>query len=238
MRFFSLSCRVRAGIFWAVLFIPASTQAIPADSAARFAESLYHSLAFSEKPDIDVLRRALAGYYQLKRQNKLSDKEILTIVDLRKASSERRLWVIDLAKQKIRYHSLVAHGRNSGELYATRFSNKINSNQTSLGFYITGDIYYGKHGLSLRLHGAEKSINDQAETRAIVMHGADYVSESFIHKVGRLGRSLGCPAIPYNIHKELIRDVAGKTLLFMYYPDENYLRTSSIGKVSLTTVGR
>jgi hypothetical protein len=239
MQFLSMLCRVQAGILWVVLLLPSPSRATHfTDSTALVAESLYHSLAFTEKPDIDLLRRALAGYHELKRQHRLSNKQIITIVDFRKASNERRLWVIDLAKRRIRYHTLVAHGRNSGELFATRFSNRINSHQSSLGFYVTGDIYYGKHGLSLKLQGVERGINDQAEARAIVMHGADYVSESFIKKIGRLGRSLGCPAIPYDVHKELIRDLAGRTCLFIYYPDESYLRMSSIGNTSLPVASR
>ncbi|HEX7014804.1 MAG TPA: murein L,D-transpeptidase catalytic domain family protein [Cyclobacteriaceae bacterium] len=239
MHLLSSPRRVLAGMLWAVLLLPAPTRANPfAHSVARVAESLYYSLPFQDKPDVDLLRRALSGYYQLKEQNRLSDKQIITIVDFRKASSERRLWVIDLANQKVRYYTLVAHGRNSGELFATRFSNRANSHQSSLGFYITGDMYYGKHGLSLKLYGAEKGINDQAEARAIVMHGADYVSESFVEKNGRLGRSFGCPAIPYRIHRKLIGDVAGGTCLFIYYPDGNYLRTSSLGNPSLPIVSK
>lgn len=221
-------------ILCAAFFIPTQARTI-ADSTAR---ALYHSLAIPDRPDVDLLRRALTGYYQLRQQDKLSDKQIITVVDFRRASSERRLWVIDLATGKIRYHALVAHGRNSGELYATRFSNKVSSYQSSLGFYVTGDTYYGKHGLSLKLHGTEKGINDKAEVRAIVMHGAEYVSESFVQKVGRLGRSLGCPAIPNEIHRELIRDVAGGTCLFIYYPDEDYLRMSSMGTTSSPIVSR
>lgn len=241
MHVLSLTRRVLIGVFVIILLFPAQARAIPVvDSTAHLAASLYRSLASDnpEMPDLDLFQRALNGYYQLKRQHRLSEKEIITIVDFRKASSERRLWVIDLKTQKIRYHSLVAHGRNSGELYATHFSNRVNSNQSSLGFYVTGDIYYGKHGLSLKLHGAEKGINDQAEARAIVMHGADYVSKSFIERTGRLGRSLGCPAIPYDIHRELIRDVANRTCLFIYYPDENYLRTSSAGNSARSLVAR
>lgn len=222
--------RVAATIVSVVLLLPLLTRAFHvSDSATWVAEALHHSLTLSDKPDIELLRRALTGYYRLKQQHKLSDKQIITIVDFRKPSSERRLWVIDLANRKIRYHTLVAHGRNSGELYATRFSNRVNSYQSSLGFYVTGEMYYGKHGLSLKLHGTEKGINDHAEERAIVMHGADYVSESFVGKMGRLGRSLGCPAVPNSIHRELIGDVAGRTCLFIYYPDENYLRASIVG---------
>nr|PZN54557.1 MAG: hypothetical protein DIU61_07385 [Bacteroidota bacterium] len=241
MHVLSLPQRVLMVTFLLILLVPRQTRAIPrTDSAFHTAKSLLQTLASNdaEMPNLDLLRRALAGYYQLRHQDQLSDKQIITIVDFRKPSSERRLWVIDLATKRVRYHSFVAHGRNSGELYATRFSNRVNSYQSSLGFFITGDTYNGKHGLSLKLYGAEKGINDKAEARAIVMHGADYVSESFIKKTGRLGRSLGCPAIPYDIHRDLIGTVAGGTCLFIYYPDENYLRMSSIGNPSSVIVAR
>lgn len=210
------------------------------DSATLLADSYYNALHFevAEKPDLDLFRRALAGYQQLQRQGKLSDKEIITIIDFRKASSERRLWVIDLSRRTIRYHSLVAHGKNSGELFAAQFSNRVNSHQSSLGFFVTGKTYYGKHGLSLRLHGVEKGINDQAEARAIVMHGAAYVSESFVEKNGRLGRSHGCPAIPYELHKTLIAEVAGGTCLFIYYPDPGYLERTAVAHTSAIIVPR
>src|SRR5690606_10385831 len=232
MQCLSLPRWVVAVLFVAILTFPAHVRAIRVDSTASTAVSLYRSLAsnYTETPDPELLQRALIGYDKLKRQDLLSDKQIITIVDFRKPSSQRRLWVIDLKTREIRYYSYVAHGRNSGELYATRFSNRMNSYQSSLGFFVTGDTYSGKHGLSLKLYGAEKGINDKAEARAIVMHGADYVSESFIRKTGRLGRSLGCPAIPYEIHRELIGTVAGGTCLFIYYPDDNYLRSTSIGK--------
>jgi hypothetical protein len=148
------------------------------------------------------------------------------MIDFRKSSNEKRLWVIDLEEKKILFHSLTAHGRNTGNLFAENFSNTPNSNQSSLGFYITGQKYLGKHGISLKLHGIEKGINDMAEARAIVMHGADYVSESHIKKYGRLGRSFGCPAVPMGLHKEIIPFLEGGTCIFIFYPDPNYLGKS------------
>jgi len=108
-------------------------------------------------------------------------------------------------------------------LFAESFSNAPNSNQSSLGFYVTGQKYIGKHGVSLKLHGVKKGINDLAESRAIVMHGADYVSETYIKKYGRLGRSFGCPAVPMGLHEQLIPILAGGTCLFIFYPDAEYL---------------
>lgn len=186
---------------------------------------LYQSIDFgaSQKVEYSLFHRAIVGFYQLKQQKRTSDKDILSIIDFRKSGNEKRLWVIDLKNLRVLYHTLVAHGRNTGDEFARKFSNRINSNQSSLGFYVTGQTYVGKHGISLKLHGMEPAFNDKAETRAVVMHGADYVSEGFISKVGRLGRSLGCPAVPMGLHKEMIPTLANGTILFIYYPDEHYL---------------
>lgn len=199
--------------------------------------AIYHSIDFlnQEKPDLDVFARALSGYGQLSAMGKLSDKQVITIIDFRKASAENRMWIIDLENRRLLKYSLVAHGRNSGEDYAKQFSNVPNSNKSSLGFYITGSTYTGKHGLSLKLNGVEKGINDNAESRAIVMHAADYVSETFIKKVGRLGRSLGCPAVPVETHREIISEIAGGTCLFIYYPEESYLAKTAFGSPDAST---
>jgi hypothetical protein len=193
-------------------------------------KTLYESIEASafEKPDFDIFQLGLAGFLELKHAGKLSEKEILTLIDFRKPANEKRLWIIDLTTKKILFHSLVAHGRNSGDVYATRFSNTPNSYQSSLGFYVTGNTYIGKHGISLKLHGLENGINDKAEQRAIVMHGAEYVSESFIKTIGRLGRSFGCPAIPMEIHEEVIRLLANGTCLFIYHSDQDYTAKSTL----------
>jgi L,D-transpeptidase catalytic domain len=192
--------------------------------------TLYLSINFGdhERPAYDVFERAVAGYYQLLYSHKLSQKGILTVIDFRKSGNDKRLWVIDLENMKLLYHTLVAHGRKSGELYADKFSNIPNSHQSSLGFYVTGNTYKGQHGISLHLKGVEPGINDQAEARSIVMHGADYVSYAFIRKAGRLGRSHGCPAIPMNVCKEMLPKLAGQTCLFIYYPDEDYLARTNL----------
>jgi hypothetical protein len=181
-------------------------------------------------PKADVFQKAVSGYCRLKEKGGLGQKELLTIINLKLSSTNKRLWVIDLANGKILYHTLVAHGRGSGAEFALSFSNKPQSYQSSLGFYVTGKTYYGKHGLSLYLDGMEPGINDKARERAIVMHGASYVSMDFVKKYGRLGRSHGCPAIPKNKTKEVIEDIAGQTCLFVYYPDKKYLENSKLIK--------
>ncbi|HYG39303.1 MAG TPA: murein L,D-transpeptidase catalytic domain family protein [Cytophagales bacterium] len=176
----------------------------------------------------EVFEKGLIGYYNLKNQDKISDKNILSIVDFSMSANKKRLWIINLATKKILYNSLVAHGRNSGQAYAKSFSNKPESYMSSLGFYVTGDTYYGKHKLSLRLLGMDPDYNDNALDRAIVMHGAKYVSDSWIKKNGRLGRSLGCPAIPLEISNEVISLLANGTCLFLYYPNKNYENESAL----------
>ncbi|MDQ3395423.1 MAG: murein L,D-transpeptidase catalytic domain family protein [Bacteroidota bacterium] len=195
----------------------------------KIIQDLYNSIKGSdEKPNYKVFRKALIGYYHLKASNKLSDKkDYLTIVDFSLSSNKERLWIIDLKNKQILFYSLVAHGKNTGDEYAANFSNLPNSFMSSIGFYVTGEIYHGKHGLSLRLDGQEKEFNSEARQRAVVMHGADYVSKDFIKKAGRLGRSLGCPAIPVEIHKEIITALSEKTCLFIYHPDKSYEEKSS-----------
>jgi hypothetical protein len=204
-------------------------------SAENHLKNIYNELKGADKkPEYEVFRKALIGFYHLQVINKLSkDNEILTIVDFSKSSNTERLWVIDLKEKKIMFNTLVAHGRNTGDEYAANFSNLPNSFMSSIGFYVTGEIYTGKHGLSLRLDGQEKEFNSQARNRAVVMHGADYVSEDFIKRAGRLGRSLGCPAIPVSLHKEIIQTLANKTCLFVYHPDKNYAAKSMFGNESI-----
>ena len=154
---------------------------------------------------LDIYRKAMIGYQNLKQFNKISsDKSILSIVDFSKSSRHKRLWIIDLNNKKLLFHSLVAHGQGSGGDMAKAFSNKVNSHQSSLGFYVTGNTYMGKHGLSLKLTVWTPALTLNAYERAIVVHGADYVSKDFIKRQGRLGRSHGCPAIPVELNNKII----------------------------------
>lgn len=191
-------------------------------------ESLYRSIDFGkgEEPAYPVFRKALVGYLNLLNQGKLAKENILTIIDFSLPSIEKRLWIIDLESKKVLFHDLVAHGKNSGDNMATKFSNIRHSNMSSLGFYVTAHKYIGKHGLSLRLSGQEVGYNDKAMERAVVMHGADYVNPEICKSIGRLGRSFGCPAISMAIYKEVIETVADGSCLFIYYPDEEYLKNS------------
>ncbi len=170
----------------------------------------------------EVFSRAMTGYLNLRQAGRLADQPRLAVVDFDLPSTDKRLWVLDLAEDKILFHTLVAHGHNSGENTATQFSNTNESNMSSLGFYVTGQPYEGKHGRSLRLLGQDEGFNTNAEARAVVMHGADYVSEKFIRQNGRLGRSLGCPALPLDQYAPIIEAVRGGSCLFIYKSDAGY----------------
>jgi hypothetical protein len=148
----------------------------------------------------------------------MASNKIITIIDFSLPSTARRLWTINMVTGEILFNTLVAHGKNTGQNIAEKFSNIPQSYQSSLGFYLTDQVYTGKHGHSLRLKGLEKNINDKAWERAIVIHGADYVSESFIKAHGRLGRSHGCPAIPPELTDDFIRTIKEGSLLFIYHP--------------------
>jgi hypothetical protein len=150
----------------------------------------------------------------------------LTIIDYSKASVEPRLWVLDLQSRKLLYEELVSHGQGSGGNFATRFSNVPDSHQTSIGLFVTDDTYVGRNGYSLRLDGLEKGFNDRARERAIVMHGAPYVNGAITRTLGRLGRSHGCPAVREAVAHELLNRVKGGNLVFSYYPDQEWLRSS------------
>jgi len=189
---------------------------------------LYSSLERDDsKPGYEVLRKALTGFFNLESDDRIK-KNLLTIIDFSLSSNLERMWIIDLNRQEVVYSCLCAHGRNSGDEFACSFSNTPSSYKSSLGFYVTGETYIGKHGLSLILEGVEPGINDKARERAIVMHGADYVSRDFISRNGRLGRSFGCPSIPMDNHEEIISLLSGQSCLYIHFPDAGYLQSSSL----------
>jgi len=194
---------------------------------AQFDQQLrttYNALgAEQEGLRFETFAKAMTGYLNLRQAGKLAEgKQLLTVIDFDLPSTEKRLWVLDLAKKEILFHTLVAHGHNSGENEATSFSNTDQSNMSSLGFYATGGEYEGKHGHSLRLQGLDEGFNTNAAARSVVMHGADYVSEEFIKQNGRLGRSLGCPALPLDQYSQIIDAVNGGTCLFLNKSDAGY----------------
>ncbi len=171
---------------------------------------------------------AIKGFGYLSKANLITKKNIVSIVDFSQPSSQKRLYVIDVNSGKILFNTWVAHGRNSGNEYASQFSNSPESHQSSLGFYTTLDTYMGGHGYSLRLKGCERGINDNAFERAIVIHGADYVSNRFINERGTPGRSFGCPAIPNELSKKIIDVIKNGSCLFIYHPTKKYCTQSKI----------
>jgi hypothetical protein len=171
---------------------------------------------------------ALKGFSSLRSMGKLNNDSIISIIDFSLSSSKKRLFVIDIKNYKVLYNTYVAHGRNSGNEYAKEFSNNADSFKSSLGFYVTQDTYRGEHGFSLHLEGEEKGINDNASSRAIVMHSAPYVNENYIRSKGYIGRSLGCPALPQKVYRPIINKIKNGTCLFLYSPDAYYLSHSTL----------
>ncbi|MCE3075350.1 murein L,D-transpeptidase catalytic domain family protein [Chryseobacterium gwangjuense] len=207
----------------------AETKSEKITNTGSSSEELYRSIAFEQGHELneEVFFKALTGFENLKKAGLLNqDSHLLTICDFSMSSNTKRLWVIDTEERKVLFNSLVAHGKNTGEEFATNFSNTESSLQSSMGFYITDATYRGDNGYSLRLLGMDKGFNDAAYKRAIVMHGADYVSEEFAAMHKRIGRSWGCPAIPRDLTQPIINTIKGRNLLFIYYPDQNYLSKS------------
>lgn len=172
-----------------------------------------------------VAKLAYQAYFKAKAEG-VAKSNIMTIIDYSKPSNERRLWVVDVKNNKLIMNTLVSHGNKSGDRFAKSFSDKMHSHKTSIGLYITDKAYRGMHGLSLRLRGLDKGYNANALKRAIVVHGAHYVSTSAAKQRGTIGRSWGCPAVPQNEATPLINTIKGGSLLFAYYPDQSWLKNS------------
>ncbi|MGL5279065.1 MAG: murein L,D-transpeptidase catalytic domain family protein [Cetobacterium sp.] len=186
--------------------------------------SLYKSLELKDKMNYIVFKNAVKGASKIKGKN----FQFLTVIDFTKPSTEPRFSVIDLKEKKLLYYTYVSHGKNSGKVLATKFSNAPNSFQSSLGFFITDTKpYFGNYGYSLRLKGLENRFNSNAYDRAIVIHGADYASKKYIDQMGFLGRTLGCPAIPTELSKEVIDLLSNNSIIFIAGDDTKYLKEST-----------
>lgn len=206
--------------------ISAAKTAIVAESTvSKVYDSLKLNLAGLSKDAFDY---AVKGYEYLKATGKIKNVNVLTIADFTKHSSKKRLFILDVKNYKVLFNTYVSHGQGTGAAMAERFSNIPESHQSSLGFYTTTDTYIGKHGLSLHLQGMEAGINDKALERAIVMHGAAYVSEDFIRARGYIGRSHGCPAVPEQLTKPIIEKIKNGSCLFIYSENNKYLNSSRI----------
>ena len=213
---------IGAALVAATLLVP---NAIDASASVSFTRADFDSTSIGNI-ETEVFKMALDAASCAVRTGAVSAPETLTVIDYSKPSSERRLWVFDLKAKELVYEELVAHGQGSGANMATQFSNEDESHQTSLGLFVTRDTYVGKNGYSLRLDGLDRGVNDRARDRAIVMHGAPYVSEQFVKANGRLGRSWGCPAISAVVAKQMIDRVKGGGLVFAYYPDAGFIKAS------------
>jgi hypothetical protein len=192
--------------------------------------NLYNSIhprADSIGLDFLPFKFAMIGYFRLRNDGMVNNDGVLTIIDYTKPSKDKRFFCIDLVNLKVLFHTYVSHGKNTGNDKALKFSNRPQSLKSSLGLYLTGETYIGSKGYSLRLDGVEKGVNDNMRRRAVVMHSAPYVSESFIEKYGRLGRSFGCPAVPVELHKGIINTIKNKSVVFGYFNDKKYLEEST-----------
>ena len=203
-----------------------NTAAVTVDTAtASFSRENFSSEELGTI-DTDVFDLALSAASCAVKSGAVGQPRTLTVIDYSKPSSEQRLWVYDLNTRELLYQELVAHGQGTGANLAKQFSNQPDSHQTSLGLFVTDETYVGRNGYSLRLDGLDKGVNDRARERAIVMHGAPYVSPEFVKANGRLGRSHGCPAVSDAVARKLIDRVKGGGLVFAYYPDAEFLKTS------------
>jgi hypothetical protein len=193
----------------------------PSDSLAR------QLLRQAPGLNAEVLRMALRATGCAAEQGLVKRRDLLTVIDYSLPSSQPRLFVFDLDAKKILFRELVAHGKNSGENHTNFFSNSPGSLATSLGLFVTADPYVGSNGYSLRLKGLEEGVNDMAWDRAIVMHGAPYVSRTAVRALGRLGRSWGCPAVRKEVAHKMIDTLRGGSPIFAYYPDQDWLSQST-----------
>jgi len=195
-------------------------------SFASYSIDLYNRINDNDL-DFEAFKHGLKGFTKLQQEGKLTNNKYLTIIDMSISANTERFFIINMETYQLEHKSLVAHGKNTGGEYAKQFSNIVSSYKTSLGFYKTAETYTGKHGHSLRLDGLEFS-NNKARERAVVIHEAKYVSNSYIQKNGRLGRSFGCPSLPKKNYKTIISKIKNGSCLFIYYPEKNYLKKSKL----------
>lgn len=214
--------RRNSGRIWGiVLFSRLFLLAVPIQATDTVEALLVEFRAQAPSLDNQVLRMALEAS-DCAADRELAETSILTVIDYSLPSTEARLWVLDLDQKQLLFRELVSHGVNTGENFATHFSNKVGSRQSSLGLFRTEGTYFGRNGFSLRLEGLERDINHKALERTIVMHGAWYVSEDFAEEHGRLGRSWGCPALEKDVAPEVIHTIKNGSLLFIYHPEQRW----------------
>ncbi len=195
----------------------------------KTADSIYDLISLGQYGlEKDVFFNAYKGFEILKNKGLLHKTNTLTICDYSQSSINKRLYVIDLKSSRLLFNTYVTHGRNSGDEFATSFSNYENSNKSCLGFLVTGATYNGKAGLSMTFDGMEPGINDRVKSRSIVLHGSHFVAASVYANGNEISKSLGCPAVPYGIHTRIIDAIKGGSCFFIYHPDSWYKNTSKI----------
>jgi len=225
--YFMMWIRFAAPRFFCLLLFSSSVAAV-AKTAPDASDHLAEALAgAAPSADREVIRLATHALSCLRRRGG-GNERMLGLIDYSRPSTEKRLWVFDLREEKLLFQEWVAHGRNTGDNYAERFSNRPGSLMSSLGGFESAGTYMGQNGYSLRLQGLEPGFNDRAYERAIVIHGAPYVSQDLIHAQGRLGRSFGCPAVRPEIAHRLIDVLSESSFVFAYYPDPQWLSTSPL----------
>ncbi|MDR3478090.1 MAG: murein L,D-transpeptidase catalytic domain family protein [Gammaproteobacteria bacterium] len=203
-----------------------TTNSAPFDTSEWVAEEIRIINSQADNIDERVLKLGLTAYINARHKG-LDNKQLLTLIDYSKPSTERRLWVFDLKSNKVLFNTWVTHGRNSGNLVPTSFSNQSGSLKSSLGVFLTQSSYQGGNGYSLRLNGLERGINDNAYRRSIVIHGAWYADPGIIKRYGQIGRSWGCPAVSPDTANSLINTIKNNTLVVAYYPDQLWLKKST-----------
>jgi hypothetical protein len=206
------------------LFSPSVT--IPPNARDWINQEIMVIDAQAKNIDPEVLKLGLLAYFHA-RERGFPHKQLLTLIDYSKPSNERRLWVVDMRTNRVLFNTWVSHGKNSGEVLPTSFSNESGSLKSSIGVFLTINSYMGENGYSLRLMGLEQGFNDNAFNRSIVVHGAWYSDPEVIKKYGQLGRSWGCPSVRPQETRPLINTIKDNSLVVVYYPDRNWLRNST-----------
>ena len=214
------------GASWPFSFLFPSSNTELFGSSAWIQKQIQILRSQASNIDVSVLRISLIAYVNAKKAGVTISKPLLTVIDYSKPSVEKRLWVFDLKNGKALFNTWVSHGKNSGGLTASSFSNSPGSLKSSIGVFITDEPYVGGKGYSLRLRGIEQGINDNAYRRDIVVHGAWYVGSDLVKSRGQIGRSWGCPAVSTDLAKPLIDTIKEDTVLVAYYPDRNWLSHS------------
>ncbi len=199
-------------------------------TTASPAESMYEGLKLEKYGlSISAFEHALKGYEKLVNEGSVHNTKYLTIIDMSQSSRRKRFYLIDVQNKKIVHTTFVSHGKNTGLDMAQKFSNEMNSEKSSLGFFVTSETYTGKHGLSLRLSGLEAGFNDNAEARGVVVHGAGYVNANRVNSA-YMGRSQGCPALPEAEYNKVINLIKGGSVMFIYHPTQQYIQQSKLLK--------